>query len=311
VDGLTQELESTRGFLRGTQTTLQESKSRSDEPLEEIRQRSTSSVLVDTQIYHSDTLPGDVGDLAEEHQLMEGTPICVLRALDLHVEVDPAIRLGSMMQHESAGDDMSMPGHIVMSDSSQRPAKICSQIQTDVWDCREETHLGEYANFTLLQQPIVMREHLHHINSCMGDEGWGLVDLPLEELLSVVLDDWGPVMTTDEHLAWGPVDERLVETLGLTKACDVLQVYSQLQRFLLAFPDTFIIDNSTRRDRQWQRAWRVSRSRPHDKSTFTAYSRSEVDRVRQTFETWCVMVSIIGQVTANEHRGLPTVISKT
>jgi hypothetical protein len=41
VDRLTQELESTRGFLRGTQTTLQESESRSNESLEEIRQRST------------------------------------------------------------------------------------------------------------------------------------------------------------------------------------------------------------------------------------------------------------------------------
>jgi hypothetical protein len=36
VDRLTHELESTRGLLRGTQTTLQESESRSDELLEEI-----------------------------------------------------------------------------------------------------------------------------------------------------------------------------------------------------------------------------------------------------------------------------------
>jgi hypothetical protein len=48
VDILTQELGSTRGFLRGTQTALQESESKSDESLEEIRQRSASSVLVDT-----------------------------------------------------------------------------------------------------------------------------------------------------------------------------------------------------------------------------------------------------------------------
>jgi hypothetical protein len=48
VDHLTQELESTRGFLRGTQTTLQESESISDGSLEEIRHRSTSSVLVDS-----------------------------------------------------------------------------------------------------------------------------------------------------------------------------------------------------------------------------------------------------------------------
>jgi hypothetical protein len=55
----------------------------------------------------------------------------------------------------------------------------------------------------------------------------------------------------------------------------------------------------------------VSRSRRHDRSTFTAYSRSEVDRVRQTVETWCMMVSIIDQVTTDEHRGLLIVISFT
>jgi hypothetical protein len=53
------------------------------------------------------------------------------------------------------------------------------------------------------------------------------------------------------------------------------------------------------------------RPRPPDMSTFTAYSRIEVDRHRQTVETWCVMVSIIGQVIADEHRGLLTVISLT
>jgi hypothetical protein len=85
---LTQKLESTRGFLRGTQTTLQESESRSEELLEEIRQRSTSSILVDTMIYPSVTWIEDVGGLAEEHQLMEDTSICVPRVVDLNVEVD-------------------------------------------------------------------------------------------------------------------------------------------------------------------------------------------------------------------------------
>jgi hypothetical protein len=126
VDRLTQELESTRGFLRGTQTALQESMSRLDEHLEEIRQRSTSSVLLDTQIYHSVTLLGDVGVLAEEHQLMEDTYICVPRAVHLQVEIDPAVCVGSMMQHESMGDDMSMSEHTVRSDSSQRHAEIHS-----------------------------------------------------------------------------------------------------------------------------------------------------------------------------------------
>jgi hypothetical protein len=71
VDRLTHELESTRGFLKGTQTTLQESEPRSEELLEEIRQRSTTSILLESQIYPSVTLLEDVGGLAEEHQLME------------------------------------------------------------------------------------------------------------------------------------------------------------------------------------------------------------------------------------------------
>jgi hypothetical protein len=51
VDKLTHELGSTRGFLKGTQTTLQESESRSEELLQEIRHRSNTSVLVESQIY--------------------------------------------------------------------------------------------------------------------------------------------------------------------------------------------------------------------------------------------------------------------
>jgi hypothetical protein len=60
----------------------------------------------------------------------------------------------------------------------------------------------------------------------MGDERWRLVDQQLEELLPVVLDDWDSVMTTGEYLPWIPMDELLVESLGLTKACDIFQSYS-------------------------------------------------------------------------------------
>jgi hypothetical protein len=67
MDRITQELESTRGFLRGTQIALLESEYRSDESLKEIHQRSTSSVLVDTQMYQPVMLTEDVDDLAEEH----------------------------------------------------------------------------------------------------------------------------------------------------------------------------------------------------------------------------------------------------
>jgi hypothetical protein len=48
-------------------------------------------------MYQSVTWLEDVGGLAEEHQLMEDTSICVPRAVDLHVEVDPAAHPGSMM----------------------------------------------------------------------------------------------------------------------------------------------------------------------------------------------------------------------
>jgi hypothetical protein len=155
-----------------------------------------------------------------------------------------------------------------------------------------------------------MREHLHRFSNCMRDERWRLVDQQLEGLLPIVLDDWDSMMSTREYL-WIPMDELLVKSLGLTKAYDIFQSYSQLQMFLLAFPDTFIIDNGMRRDRQWLRTWGVARPRPHDMSVFTASNRIEVDRHRQPVETWCVMVSIIGQVIAGEHRGLLAVISPT
>jgi hypothetical protein len=247
MDRLTQELESTQGFLRGTQTTLQESKSRSDESLEEIHQRPTSSVLVDPQMYLSVTLIEDVGDLAEEHPLMEVTSIGVPRAVDLHVEVDPIVCPGSMMQHESTRDDMSMPEHTVMSDISQVHAKMYGGIQRGIVPCREETHLGEHADATPLQQHLVMRDHLHHISSCMGDERWRLVEQQLEELLPVVLDGWDSVVSTGEYLSWIPMDELLVESLGLTQACDAFLSYSQLQICLLSFFNTFTIDNSMKR----------------------------------------------------------------
>jgi hypothetical protein len=308
VDRLTRELESTREFLRGTHTALQESEPISDGCLEEIRQRSTSSVLVESQMYQSVTLREDVDDLAQEHQSMGDISICVLGVVDLHIEIDPAVRPGSVMQHEFARDNMSMSEHTVMSDISQRDVEVYGGIRRGIVPCREETHSGEYVDVTPLQQHIVVGDHLHHFSSCMVDERWRLVDQQLEGLLLVVLDGWDSVMTTGEHISWIPMDELMVESLGLTKAFDTSQSFSQLQMFLLACPNTFIIDNSIRRNRPWLGAWRVSRPRLYDRSTFTAYNSSEVDRVRQTFETWCLMVRIIDLVMTDECSGLLTVI---
>jgi hypothetical protein len=124
-------------------------------------------------MYQSVTLTEDVDDLVEEHQSMGDTSICVLGVVDLHIEIDPSVCPGSVMQHEFAGDDRSVSEHTVMSDSSQRHAEMYGGIQRGVMTCMDETHLGEYAYFTLLQQPIVMIEHLHQISSHMRrDRQW-------------------------------------------------------------------------------------------------------------------------------------------
>jgi hypothetical protein len=52
--------------LKGTQTTLQESKSRFEELLEEASQGSTTYISAESQIYTSTTSPEDVGGLIEE-----------------------------------------------------------------------------------------------------------------------------------------------------------------------------------------------------------------------------------------------------
>jgi hypothetical protein len=54
-----------------------------------------------------------------------------------------------------------------------------------------------------------------------------VVEKQLEELPPIVPDDWGLVMTTGEYLPGVPMDELLVESLGLTKAYDTFQSYSQ------------------------------------------------------------------------------------
>jgi hypothetical protein len=47
---------------------------------------------------------------------MEDISICVPRAVDLHVEVHPAVCSRSMMRHDSTGDDVCMSEHTMMRD---------------------------------------------------------------------------------------------------------------------------------------------------------------------------------------------------
>ena len=84
----------------------------------------------------------------------------------------------------------------------------------------------------------------------MRDERWILVYQHLEELLLIVPDDWGLVMTTGEQLSWVLVDVLLVESLGLTKEGGIFQSYDQPQISLLSFPSAFIMGNIMRRYRQ-------------------------------------------------------------
>jgi hypothetical protein len=94
--------------------------------------------------------------------------------------------------------------------------------------------------------------------------------------------------------------------------------------FLLAFPDTFIIDNSIRGDKQWQRTWRVGRPKPPDMRVHMAHNNIGVDHQRQTIETLCMMMSILGLGIADisesdadpdshgdEHGGISTVSTMT
>jgi hypothetical protein len=101
-------------------------------------------------MYQSITLIEDVDDLAEEHQSMGDTSICVLGVVDLHIEIDPTIHPGSVIQNEFAGDDMSMSEHTMMSDSSQRDVEVYGGIQRGIVAYREETHSGEYVDVTPL-----------------------------------------------------------------------------------------------------------------------------------------------------------------
>jgi hypothetical protein len=109
VDRLTHVLERTRGFLRGTQTALQESKSRSEELLEEIRQRSTTSILVESQIYPSVTLLGDVGGLAEEHEEYPGS-LTSMESYDLEAQEPPSTRIFEIVEHSHTHGDSRARG---------------------------------------------------------------------------------------------------------------------------------------------------------------------------------------------------------
>jgi hypothetical protein len=201
----------------------------------------------------------------------EVTSIYVPGLVDLHVEDDPVVHQGSMMLQVYTGDHMSMQGHTVMSGSLQRHTEVYNGIQGDALNGREEMYSVEHGDSSPLQQYTDLGDHLHRSNNYVSDDGWRMIDPQLVEIPTVVPDGWCLVMNTGDYLSWVPMDELLVKTFGLTKAYATFQSYSWLQIFMMAFPDTFIIDSSTGGARQWQGAWRVGRPRPPNKSVLIAY----------------------------------------
>jgi hypothetical protein len=153
------------------------------------------------------------------------------------------------MQHESTRDDMSIQEHTMMSDSSKVHVEMYGGIQRGVLPCMEETHIGENADATPLQQHMVMRSHLHHFISWMGDGRWRLVYQQWEELLLVIPEGWGFMMAIGEKLSWVQLDIILVYSLVLTEAGGIFHPYNHLHRSLLPFPNTSIMENNMRRGR--------------------------------------------------------------
>jgi hypothetical protein len=66
---------------------------------------------------------------------------------------------------------------------------------------------------------------------------------------------------------------------------------------MVAFLDTFIIDNNAGGARQWQGTWRVGRLRPPDRSVLIGYNKIGVDHQGQTVEALGMMESILGHGT--------------
>jgi hypothetical protein len=76
----------------------------------------------------------------------EDTSICVPGLVDLHVEDDRVVHLGSRMLQVYTGYHMSMQGHTVMSGNSQRHTELYSGIQGDALDCKDKMYLVEHGD---------------------------------------------------------------------------------------------------------------------------------------------------------------------
>jgi hypothetical protein len=146
---------------------------------------------------------------------------------------------------------MSMQGNTVMSGSSLRHIELYSVIQGDALDCMEKMYLVKHGDSSTLKKYIDLRDHLHRSSNCVSDDGWRIIDLQLVEVPITVPYGWCSVMSIGDYLPWVSMAELLVNSFGLTKAYDTFKSYSWLQIFMIAFLNSFIIDNNRGGARQW------------------------------------------------------------
>jgi len=144
---------------------------------------------------------------------------------------------------------MGIQGHTLMSSSSQEHIEVYCGIQGDELECKEETYLVEHGDLRgersfPLHQHMDLGDYLLSSISHMSDDRGSVIDHQYVESPTVVHDGMRLVWSPGDYSPWMLVDESLVKPLGLTKGYDTSQSYTQLQVFLLAFSDTFIIYNN-------------------------------------------------------------------
>jgi hypothetical protein len=186
------------------------------------------------------------------------------------VEVDPAVHSRDIMMQEDIG--------------------VCMGIQNlnlvEHGDLRGERS-------SPLQQHMDLGDYLLSSINHMSDDRGSVIDHQYVESPTDVHDGMRIVWSPSDYSPWVSVDEFLVKPLGLTNAYDILQSYMQLQLFLLAFPDTYIIYSNIGEDMQLHGTWRVVRQRPPNRGYFIICSRIREVHPRQSDEALGMMESIL------------------
>jgi hypothetical protein len=110
-----------------------------------------------------------------------------------------------------------------------------------------------------LQQHMDLGDYLLSNIIHMSDDRASVIDHQYVESSTDVHDGMRLVWNPGDYSPWMSMDEFLVKPLGLTNTYDTSQSYAQLQVFLLAFLDIFILHSNIGGDSQMHGTWRVIR----------------------------------------------------